>query len=1106
MLFADLVGFTPFAAARDAEDVRETLTRYFDIARDVVERYGGVVEKFIGDAVMAVWGAPTAQEDDAERAVRAGMELVDAVQVLGEGIHARAGVLTGEAAVTMGAVGQGMVAGDIVNTASRLQSAAVPGTVLVGEATQRAASGAIVFEPAGEQSLKGKSAPVPAWRALRVVAERGGRGRSDMLEAPFVGRDEELRLLKDLFHSTSREQRTRLVSVVGPAGIGKSRLAWEFLKYVDGLAEGVWWHNGRSPAIGAGLTFWALGEMVRGRCELLESDDERTTRTKVAEAVATHVPDAEERRWIEPALLALLGIDAGASSSAELFAAWRTFFERMAATGTVVMVFEDLHWADSGLLDFIDHLVEWSRSLPIYVVTLARPELIDKRPDWGAGKRTFTSIFLEALPPAAMRLLLAGLVPGLPEAAMRLIVERADGIPLYAVETVRMLVADGRLTAHDGVYEPSGDLTDLAVPETLTALIAARLDGLDPADRSLLQDASVLGQSFTIVGLGVLSGIDAAELEPRLRALVRRELLVLDADPRSPERGQYAFVQGLIREVAYNTLSKKDRKAKHLAAARWFESLGNDELAGALARHYLAAHESAPEGPEADALAAQARIALRAAAERATILGALDQAVAFLEQAMTVTVDENERVELLERAGAVASAAGRHEPADVFLTKVLDHRRASGDRLAEARAIAALGHALLEGRRTDRALPMLQAASEAFADVRSDPSVIRLEGQFARALFFSDQFREAVEVTDRVLEAAERADLVDIVADTLVTRGTSLAVLGRIYEGIGVMRAGEDLADARGLMRTVLRARINLSAQLGGTDPRAAVETARSGIAVARRLGLRSPAALLVGNSSSSAFLTGDWDWALSELEVALAEDLEPSDRLLLIQNGFTLHAARGEPVDAVLAEIRSVVAGIDDDPTADLNVIISETEAAFFAGRLADAHAGWRSIADRTPFGAAANLIFACRAALWMRDPAMAQRDLEDLDATGLHGPFIETARLSYRAALAAQDGRAAEGLGMYREVLRRWHDLGLVYEEALTAIDMAMFLHPAEPEVAAAVVTAREILERLRVPSFLERLEAAAGTAKAGAAGPATAASDTGVAGRAERERTPA
>ena len=428
MLFADLVGFTaPLRQSRRGGDA-DLLSAYFTLAGDVIGRYGGTVEKFIGDAVMAVWGAPVAREDDAERAVRAGLELVAAVPTLGPGLAARAGVLTGEAAVTLGATNQGMVAGDLVNTASRLQGVAPAGAVLVGEATHRASSNAIAFEAAGEQLLKGKSSPVPAWRALRVVAEVGGRNRSETLEAPFVGRDEEFRLLKDLFHATSREKRTRLVSVIGPAGIGKSRLAWEFLKYVDGLVDTVWWHDGRSPAYGEGISFWALGEMVRGRCGLLETDDEPTTRAKVGEAVARWVPDAEERRWIEPALLALLGVEARMGTE-QLFGAWRTFFERIAGTGPLVMVFEDLHFADGGLLDFIDHLLEWSKGVPIYIVTLARPELLERRSDWGAGKRNFFSLSLDPLSSTAMRELLQGLVPGLPEPAIRAIVARADGIP-----------------------------------------------------------------------------------------------------------------------------------------------------------------------------------------------------------------------------------------------------------------------------------------------------------------------------------------------------------------------------------------------------------------------------------------------------------------------------------------------------------------------------------------------------------------------------------------------------------------------------------------------------------------------------------------------------
>jgi hypothetical protein len=274
-----------------------------------------------------------------------------------------------------------------------------------------------------------------------------------------------MRLLRDLLHATGRERRPRLISVTGVAGIGKSRLAWEFAKYVDGLIEDIYWHEGRSPAYGEGITFWALGEMVRRRAGLAETDDERTTRGRIAATLEEFVPDEAERRWIEPALLALLAVaEVPPGGTESLFAAWRVFFERVAAQGTTVLVFEDLQWADSGLLDFIEHVVEWSRDVPLLVVTLSRPELLERRPDWGSRGRAYTSLRLEPLSEAEMADLLTGLVPSLPERARREIVARADGMPLYAVETVRMLLADGRLVARDGVIEPAGELGILGVP------------------------------------------------------------------------------------------------------------------------------------------------------------------------------------------------------------------------------------------------------------------------------------------------------------------------------------------------------------------------------------------------------------------------------------------------------------------------------------------------------------------------------------------------------------------------------------------------------------------------------------------------------------------
>jgi class 3 adenylate cyclase/tetratricopeptide (TPR) repeat protein len=1075
ILFADLVGFTTLAEGRDAEDTRELLSRYFDLARDVIGRYGGTVEKFIGDAVMAVWGAPAAHEDDAERAVRAGLDLLDAVKSLGPGITARAGILTGEAAVTIGATNQGMVAGDMVNTASRLQSVAAPGTVLVGEATERAASKAIVFEAAGDQALKGKAAPVLAWRALRVVAERGGRKRSETLEAPFVGRDEELRQLKDLFHATSREKRARLVSVIGPAGIGKTRLAWEFLKYIDGLVENVWWHDGRSPAYGDGISFWALGEMVRERAGLLETDDEQTTRVKITTTLATHVPDEAERRWIEPALLVLLGVESGVSSE-QLFGAWRTFFERLAATAPVVMVFEDFHFADAGLLDFVDHLLEWSRSHPIYVVTLARPELLEKRPDWGAGKRNFNSLYLEPLSPAAMRALLAGLVPGLPELAVRAIVDRADGIPLYAVETVRMLLSDGLLTLEGGAYHPVGDLTALAVPETLTALIASRLDGLAPEDRALVSDAAVLGQSFTLAGLSAVSGMAEAELEARLHALVRRELLTLEADPRSPERGQYAFVQALIREVAYNTLARADRKRRHLAAARFFESLGSDELAGGLAGHYLAAHQNAPEGPEAEALAAQARIALRGAADRASALGSHDQALTLLQQALTVTADPTEEAELLERAGESASAGAHPDQADALLQRALEVQRERGDRPAAARVVAALGRARLAPFRTEQALALLEPAADEFADLGADTAVVALLGQLARAYMMHGDGERSIQVSDRVLAAAEHADLVELVADTLVTKGTALGGLGRGYEGLGVIETGLHLAERHGLAVTAVRARLNRGWLLSPGDPREALANDRVGLAEARRLGQRGWSTVFLTNAAVNARWTGEWEWAFRELEELLAGDLEGEGRIIGLSSMIWYRGWRGDPAEGLLLEVERL-AGNTSDRQVLVSVDDARAAATIAAGALSEAASAYRRAGAWNIGGTPDHLALAARLSLRVRDAASATADLPAIEATGARGPAIDARRLSIQAGLAALDGRPADALALYRDAIRRFRDSGLPFDEALTAIEMATLLDPAEPEVRAAADAGREILARLGARPILEQLEAAMG-----------------------------
>ena len=392
VLFCDLVGFTPFSEKRDPEEVREVLSGYFDLARAIVGRYGGVVQKFIGDAVMAVWGVPVAKEDDAERAVRAGLELVSAVSVYGAEhgttLEARVGVVTGEAATTETAE-EGLVIGDRVNTAARIQAAAPPGCCFVDDTTRAATAAAIAYVDAGSHELKGKSEPVRIFQATRVVAAIAGSQRSGLIEAPFVGRERELRLVKELFHGTAERRSARMVLVSGVAGVGKSCLCWEFFKYVDGLAGDVLWHAGRCLSYGEGVSYWALSEMVRARLQISEEDPLELVADRLRSGLQRWIADEADREFIAPRLGQLLGLPTQqVLAKEELFSGWRLFFERLSEHLPVLMVIEDLQWADSGLIDFLDHLLEWSGDHAIFLLVLTRPEGTDRR---GLGLRAEAS-------------------------------------------------------------------------------------------------------------------------------------------------------------------------------------------------------------------------------------------------------------------------------------------------------------------------------------------------------------------------------------------------------------------------------------------------------------------------------------------------------------------------------------------------------------------------------------------------------------------------------------------------------------------------------------------------------------------------------------------
>ena len=1078
ILFADLVGFTALSESRDPEAVRDLLSRYFETAAQIIGSYGGTVEKFIGDAVMAVWGAPTAFEDDAERAVRSALDLVAAVQALGRDVDAeltlRAGVLTGEAAVTLGATNQGMVAGDLVNTASRLQSVAPPGTVLVGEATYRAASDAIAFEPAGEQLLKGKSAPVPAYRALRVVARRGGAGRNEQLEAPFVGRAPELRMLKDFHVATGAERRPRLVSIVGQGGIGKSRLIWEFQKYMDGLTEVVYWHQGRSPAYGEGISFWALAEMIRGRAGIGEADAPVEARAKVGALIAEFVTDEEERRWIEPRLLQLLGLESAEADERpdreSLYAAWRIFFERVAERGVVVLVFEDLQWADDGLLDFIDHVLAWSRERPIYIITLARPELLDRRADWGAGRRNFASVVLEPLQPDEMRELLSGLVPGLPDPIVDRILDRAEGIPLYAVETVRMLIAEGRVTREEGVYRPVGDLSELSVPASLHALIASRLDGLEPADRTLLQAASVIGKEFTAEALAAVSGEPAPEVGDRLRGLVRREMLTIEADPRSPEQGQYGFVQALIREVAYGTLARTDRRRLHVAAARYFETLADEGIAGALAEHYVSAYKAQPKGPEGEAIAAQARVALRAAADRARSLGSYQQAMRFLQTALEVTSDPAEEAQLHAAAAEAGLYAGLLREPLRHSARALELARDLGDPRLLMAALESHANAMAADGRSAEVAALVEPAIHDYGDLAESEGYVRLNELLARAYLLLGQPLEALRVADEILPTSERLDGVRETIGLLTIRGAALATLGRIREAIVTLTGAVSAASAYELHDFELRVRTNLSFAAAAEDPVVAYRVAREGTALVRHLGMAGWGHYLVGNAAELAIWAGDWDWAISELaDPMTSTEISMTPRLRLAE----LRGLRGDDVEEELNALSEEVSQATEvqQPATVLEVraLVAVARGEFEHGlELAQRSYAMNSAPDATAPHTA------MRAAAWLGDTAAITDAMRAMER--YPGRVWSALRREGEGALAALGGRRTEALAAFLDAARRLDDLGIPVHAALCRLNLVTLLGTSDPEASAAEASARAVFERVGAAPFLELLNAAA------------------------------
>jgi class 3 adenylate cyclase/tetratricopeptide (TPR) repeat protein len=768
VVFCDLVGFTARAESMDPEDVEALLVPYHERLRDELERRGGTVEKFIGDAVMALFGAPTAHEDDPERAVRACLAIRDWA-IAEEGVQVRIAAATGEALIRLDArpeAGEGMASGDVVNTAARLQSAAPVNGVIVDETTYRAARHTIDYRQAEPVEAKGKAEPIVIWEAVEARA-RFGTEVLDHVAGELVGREREIDALWAAFDRVRDERSPQLVTLVGVPGIGKSRLLYELSRRVDAEPELTTWRQGRCLAYGDGITFWALAEIIKAQAGINEADDDTSATEKLRRA-AEEIVDPADADWVAARLRPLAGLEdeseLGGGRGTEAFAAWRRFFEELAAVRPLILVFEDLQWADEGLLDFVDQLVDWVTDVPMLVVCTARPELLARRPNWAGGKLNASTIALEPLSEVETARLMAALLDRsvLPADVQQTLLERAGGNPLYAEQFAQL-------------YVERGSAEDLPLPETLQGIISARLDGLPVEEKAFLHAGAVVGKVFWTGGLGD----DAVETEPIVHSLARKGFLRRQRRSSVPGEVELSFAHALVRDVAYGQMPRAERASRHRAVAEWLESLGRSEdHAEMLAYHWRSALELAgASGEDTTDLAERTRLALVEAGDRAFGLNAFGAAATYYTDALGLwPVDAAGRAALLFRRGHAFHVLG-DEQQEAALEEARDALLEIGDAETAGQAEAFLSRTAWYRGHGEAARLHIERAQELVADAGPRPAKARVLCLLARLRMLSGEPDDAIEIATEALGLADTLDLDEIRIHALTTIGSAKAFL-----------------------------------------------------------------------------------------------------------------------------------------------------------------------------------------------------------------------------------------------------------------------------------------------------------------------------------------
>ena len=779
VLFVDLVGSTAQGDRRDPEDVRALLVPFYDALRTDIERYSGRVEKFIGDAVMALFGVPAAHEDDPERAVRAAIDIRNTIarlnQERGLALSVRISVATGEAVIDLRALeeGHGIAAGDVMNTGFRIAEAAAVNGILVDESTYRATQQVIEFRAADPVHAKGKALPQLVWE---VIGPRSGYGDVDLARPrlPFFGRREQLAALYDGLARARETERAQLVNVIGVAGIGKSRLVLEFATELNASTEFLYWRQGRSLPYGEETPFWALAEIVKAHAGILRTDDPKAAETKLRRAIRHALPDEAEAEWVESRTRPLVGLGGGGEehSRLESFAAWRRLFEALAAQRPVVLVFEDVHWADEGLLEFIDHLTAWATGAPILILCTARPTIFERHPGWGKAHANAAIVTLTPLPDADTAAIVTALLgAGVPEAIRRDLLAHAEGNPLYASEYARMLVERGFLR-RDGDGWSVEPHRELPLPESVQAIIAARIDALPPEEKRLLQAAAVVGRVFWLGAVATLTGLPHYVIGERLERLEGKGFLRRDRASTVGGEAQHSFHHVLVRDIAYGQVPRGTRADDHSRTAEWLEALRIDraDLAELIAHHYQCGLELAEAAgrPTAD-LARRTRAALRQAAARAAALHAWATARRLYEQALATWPEDDERplIEFQHGKAWFRAGGGGADVLEAVVPKLLER----GDLEHAADALLALGDLRYRAGDRDGAFDRFGEAQKLLGD--APPSATKAYVLSTLSRFHAVELRigEATRLGAEAGAMAERLGLDEIRAHALINIG-----------------------------------------------------------------------------------------------------------------------------------------------------------------------------------------------------------------------------------------------------------------------------------------------------------------------------------------------